>query len=174
MRFYAHIVLPKKLQKQIKAIEKKYKVTSKSEPHITVIPPREMFKNKRKKELVKAFEAAAKNLRPFLLYQKGVHYFGRKSVIYIEIAKTPEWIKCHSTFMRTVKKFLKPFLTSYADDPQPHITIIKGLSHSEQKSAWQDLKDKNFCEKLICRKIALWEKNDYKNDWHLVGIFTLV
>lgn len=174
MRYYLNIPLPKTLEDQIKQIEKQWQGDSRSDPHITIIVPREAQSEIDEAKMIKDICEALIEVHPFLIILGKVGYFGDKSVIYLSIARTSELVRCHSTLVKCLEPFLEKNDSQFSNLPIPHITLATRLNGEKAEAAWQELKDLSLGPSFLCQQIKLLKIDSGKPRWRIVRSFPLI
>ncbi|MBI2669607.1 MAG: 2'-5' RNA ligase family protein [Candidatus Yanofskybacteria bacterium] len=173
MGYYIHIPLPEKLRDEISEIERTFQGDSGSEPHITLIPPRELIGGKSEQELIDAVHLATQRLTPFALIQKGVGFFGNKETIYVRISRTYKLVSFHQALAEAISGILEPLDGPFDNLPTPHITLSTRLSPEYGQKAWEVLRNRNFLGQFMCKRLTLLQKDRGDKHWKVLWHFDL-
>ena len=177
MRYYIHIPLPEKLREVVRAVEEEYQGKSGSDPHITIIPPREIIEGRTEQELVKAIKLATKDSIMTKIIERRVGYFrnsaGDVQTVYIGIYKTPALSWLHDELARGISGILEPPTSDFADFKVPHITLATKLSPKRGLEAWVALRDESFFTSFWGNTFILLRKDVDDERWQEVRSFKI-
>lgn len=174
MLYYIHIPLPKDLRDRVAAVELKYQAKgSKSEPHITLIPPRKLMEGRLENYLKGTIDLMAERYQqhPFWIDQNGLGYFGKKETVYINIYRSSPLLRLHENLVNVISGILEPADGPYNNLPTPHITLAKNLSPERGEEAWQELSRQDFIGRFMCYQIELLRQGPADKRWQVIGQF---
>lgn len=173
MRYYLSIPLPKPLSDQVQDAEQKWQGTSRSDPHLTIIVPREAEPDLDEAKMVRAIAAALAPIRPFMVILGEVGYFGDHATIYLGVARSSQLVQCHTLLDEAVRPFLVDGQGAFDHLPNPHITLATHLEGETATLAWQDLLGRKFSGSFTCDEINLMRKDHHEPHWEVIQKFTL-
>ena len=169
MRYYIHIVPPHQLALRVADIADKYHGEKKSDPHITLISPREIEHDKLETELIAKLEKNAASIRPFIVETRDVDYFGEKEHIFVRVKRSVNLVACYLMLKYSVEKILKERSDDH-DFQNPHITLVSlpSVPQEEREVVWQALKNSYFIGSFICSEIELLAKGQGDERWRVI------
>jgi len=80
---------------------------------------------------------------------------------------------CHQKLTRATNGLLDGSRGEFAHLPNPHITLAARLSGDRAEEAWAALRDLDFSERFLCKKVSLLGKGDGDKRWKVIRDFTL-
>ena len=176
MRYYIHIPLPDDLRSKVLDVQRKYQGGDSSEPHITVIAPRQLdvMAGKLERHIIGAVEFVVSKLAPFEIIQTKVGRFEDINVIYLGVERTLLLVMLNMVLAESLSRVLLPLSdTRFENIPTPHISLVSGLNNEQFQLAWNELQEQSFFKKFLCDEIALLGKDPEDKHWHVVRKFKL-
>ncbi len=169
-KYYINIGLPDELAQKVVAIERKFQGQGRSEPHLTIIPPRELLGHEGL--LVEVLSLTCRQLSAFQIKSVGLGSFDNFQTIMVEIEKSRELVNLYQTLNRAVDgKLARPKVDfSFAC---PHITLANKLEPKAGVEAWNELKAGEYAWQFRADRINLLRFNEIKQAWDKTNVFDL-
>ena len=176
MRYYIHIPLPNDLRNKVLDVQRKYQGGDSSEPHITVMAPRQLdvMAGKLERHIIGAVESVVSKLAPFEIIQSRVGRFEDINVIYLGVERTLLLVMLNGVLAESLSRVLLPLSdTRFENIPTPHISLVSGLNNKQAEIAWHELDGQFFFKRFLCDEIALLGRGPEDKHWHVVRKFKL-
>ena len=139
MRFYLNIPLPDILLSKIELFEKKWQQTGRSDPHITIIVPREVGDTVLEQEIIESIRLSLEGTNKFPIEVLGPEYFDNQDILKLCVVRSEAFKVCHQVVSQALERIAgsEPEDIAFSNIPNPHITLatrLKSLTPVKQKN----------------------------------------
>jgi 2'-5' RNA ligase len=176
-RFFVALLPPELIQDQVRQIQSDFefrystKATLKAPPHITLIPPFELSKD-RIEPLQIELEKFAKTRSPFMINLSGFAAFPPR-VIYLDVVPNSVLPNLYVDMAATLVNTLS-IIDPYASRPfVPHMTVaFRDLTPDNFELAWAEFRDRKINFEFEATNLALLEHDGQK--WNVLSNFAFL
>jgi 2'-5' RNA ligase len=176
-RFFVALLPPELIQDQVRQIQSDFefrystKATLKAPPHITLIPPFELSKD-RIEPLQIELEKFAKTRSPFMINLSGFAAFPPR-VIYLDVLPNPVLPDLYADITTTLANTLS-IIDPYASRPfVPHMTVaFRDLTPDNFELAWAEFRDRKINFEFEATNLTLLAHDEQK--WNVLSNFAFL
>lgn len=171
MKYCLSISLPAGLTADVSTIQERFQGPGgRSEPHLTIIPPRELIG--RGSQLIDSLRRVCRDLIGLPIRTTGLGQFNNFRTIVVNVDKSAQLLACYELLNQAVEHILASPEPDFAF-VNPHITLADHLDPKAGVEAWNELKARQFCWQFNLEKINLLRRRDTQAAWQLSDVFHL-
>jgi 2'-5' RNA ligase len=176
-RFFIALLPPDFIKDEVRQIQSDFdsryssKATLKAPPHITLIAPFELSKN-RVESLQVELEKFAKTRSPFMINLSGFAAFPPR-VIYLDVVPNPVLTNLYADIAATLANILS-IIDPYASRPfVPHMTVaFRDLTPDNFERAWSEFRDRKINFEFEANNLTLLAHDEQQ--WNVLSNFAFL
>lgn len=173
-RYYLNLPVPDPLAVMVAAFEKIWQGgDSRSDPHITIINPREVAERDKERILIDEIRIALDSMAQFPVEVSGVDHFDDHSHVFASVVRSEELVACHYALLPVFESIAESAVDKHPDIKMPHITLASHLSSEKGRAALKEAKLYQWQQSFTCSKLQLMRIEPGDDSWAVASTFYL-